>query len=50
VVNKYRVLLTRARRGMVIWVPSGSAADPTRDPKLLDATAAYLEANGIPRL
>jgi hypothetical protein len=47
VVNKYRVLLTRARRGMVIWVPEGDPSDPTRDPSLLEATAAYLLTNGV---
>lgn len=29
----YRVLLTRARRGMVIWVPIGEETDRTRSPK-----------------
>ena len=45
--NAYRVLLTRARQGMVIFVPPGSAADPTRNPKFYDATAEYLEGIGI---
>jgi hypothetical protein len=49
-LNKYRVLLTRAREGMVIWVPSGDPADSTRDPGPLDATAAYLTAAGVPSL
>jgi hypothetical protein len=40
--NKYRVLLTRAREGMVIWVPHGDENDVTRDPARLDATAHYL--------
>ena len=48
--NKYRVLLTRARRGMVIWVPPGELEDCSRDPRSLDATAAYLHAAGIPPL
>ncbi|MBW3596615.1 MAG: DUF2075 domain-containing protein [Planctomycetes bacterium] len=47
VANKYRVLLTRARRGMVIWIPCGNATDLTRDPALFDATAHYLESQGI---
>jgi hypothetical protein len=38
VLNSYRVLLTRAREGMVIWVPLGSEEDSTRRPKELDAT------------
>ncbi|HVT82316.1 MAG TPA: DNA/RNA helicase domain-containing protein [Phycisphaerae bacterium] len=46
-MNKYRVLLTRARRGMVIWVPRGSVRDETREVGLLDATAEYLGRAGI---
>jgi hypothetical protein len=46
-LNKYRVLLTRAREGMVIWVPPGDLADATRDPVALDATAAYLITAGV---
>lgn len=48
--NKYRVLLTRARRGMIIWVPEGDSSDLTRDPQRMDATAAYLRNAGIPDL
>ena len=40
--NAYRVLLTRARRGTVIWVPLGAAEDPTRDPAAYDDTAEFL--------
>lgn len=50
VLNKYRVLLTRARRGMVIWVPRGELTDPTRQPAELDATAEFLIKCGIPDL
>ncbi|MCB1018697.1 MAG: DUF2075 domain-containing protein [Bryobacterales bacterium] len=46
-LNKYRVLMTRGREGMVIWVPSGSADDPTRDPDRLDRTAAFLQECGL---
>jgi len=45
--NKYRVLLTRARRGTVIWVPRGSSSDSTRAPGLFDATADYLNSLGV---
>ena len=31
--NKYRVLLTRARQGMIIYIPEGSNEDVTRNPK-----------------
>jgi hypothetical protein len=48
--NAYRVLLTRARQGMVIYVPLGDQADPTRAPDYYDAIASYLEECGIPRL
>lgn len=44
--NTYRVLLTRAREGVVIWVPKGDPRDPTRNPEELDATADLLVAAG----
>ena len=45
--NAYRVLLTRARQGMVIFVPRGDATDPTRAPNLYDRTFDYLASLGI---
>ena len=45
--NAYRVLLTRARQGMVIVVPSGERADPTRDPRFYDPTFEYLKSTGF---
>lgn len=50
VLNRYRVLLTRARRGMVIWVPRGAEDDPTRDPERFDRVHAALLAAGLPTL
>lgn len=47
IVNKYRVLLTRAREGTVIWVPTGDRSDPTRPPTVYDKIAAYLTRCGI---
>ena len=47
-VNAYRVLLTRARQGMVIFVPTGSPSDPTRHPGFYDATFRYLSGLGLP--
>jgi hypothetical protein len=44
--NKYRVLLTRARLGTVIWVPNGNAEDATRDPRMLDAIANHITRAG----
>ncbi len=38
-LNAYRVLLTRARQGLVIFVPSGDARDVTRSPEFYDRTA-----------
>ncbi len=48
--NAYSVLLTRARQGMVIFVPRGDAADATRPPAEYDAIADWLTACGIPEL
>ena len=45
--NAYRVLLTRARQGMVIVVPHGDPADPTRVPAFYDPTFAYLARTGL---
>jgi len=45
--NAYRVLLTRARQGMVIVVPPGNAEDPTRNPPFYDATFEYLKEIGF---
>jgi hypothetical protein len=47
-INAYRVLLTRARQGMIIVVPNGDAADPTRDPSFYDGTFKFLAKLGIP--
>lgn len=45
--NAYRVLLTRARQGMVIVVPLGDVEDPTRNPEYYDPTFSYLEHVGF---
>jgi DUF2075 family protein/broad-specificity NMP kinase len=47
VLNKYRVLLTRAREGMIIWVPPGDPSDWTRPPRKYDCIAEYLQSCGI---
>lgn len=54
-LNAYRVLLTRARQGIVICVPSGNKQrtaegfyeDPTRLPEFYDATYAYFKGLGM---
>lgn len=45
--NAYRVLLTRARQGLVIFVPEGSASDATRLHAFYDETYSYLRQIGI---
>lgn len=49
-LNAYRVLLTRARQGMVIFVPPGDSGDPTRLPEFYDSTFRFLTGLGIPVL
>lgn len=49
-LNAYRVLLTRARQGMVICVPEGDQNDATRPPSYYDGTYEYLKSLSIPLL
>lgn len=51
-VNSYRVLLTRARQGMIIFVPKGidPEEDPTRDHAYYDGIYKYLLSCGIQEL
>jgi hypothetical protein len=49
-LNAYRVLLTRARQGMVIYVPPGDTSDSTRSPAFYDSTYRYLTELGVPEL
>ena len=46
-INAYRVLLTRARQGMVICVPEGNSEDYTRQPEFYDGVYNYLKEIGI---
>ena len=48
--NAYRVLLTRARQGMVIVVPNGDQKDPTRKSDYYDPTFNYLKRIGFETL
>lgn len=48
--NAYRVLLTRARQGLVIVVPEGNPADATRLPSFYDGTYAVLRDVGLATL
>lgn len=49
-LNAYRVLLTRARQGMVIFIPEGNSDDPTRASEYYESTFSYLREVGIPVL
>jgi hypothetical protein len=45
--NAYRVLLTRARQGMVLFVPPGDEGDRTRAPEFYDSTfCRYIVQSG----
>jgi hypothetical protein len=54
-LNAYRVLLTRARQGMIICIPKGNPnktatgfyEDSTRLPEYYDETFNYLQSIGI---
>src|SRR5205823_3334686 len=46
-LNAYRVLLTRARQGMVIFVPPGDADDATRLPPYYDETYTWCGAESM---
>lgn len=46
-VNAYRVLLTRARQGMIIVVPEGDLEDHTRKSNYYDPTYEYLKSLGL---
>jgi len=48
--NAYRVLLTRARQGMAIFVPEGSDEDQTRKREWYDGVYGYLKTVGITHL
>ena len=51
-VNSYRVLLTRARQGMILFVPRGTdpEEDPTRNSAYYDRIYEYLLSCGIREL
>jgi len=48
--NAYRVLLTRARQGMVIFVPPGAKRDRTRKPDFYEGVSQYLTDLGVPQV
>jgi len=46
-INAYRVLLTRARQGMVIVIPEGNIEDHSSQPEFYNSTFEYLKSIGI---
>lgn len=50
VANSYRVLLTRARQGMVVFVPQGSNDDETRPPQIYHEIHEFLRSCGFAEL
>jgi len=48
--NAYRVLLTRARQGLIIYLPEGDDLDHTRPKEFYDSTYQYLKMCGIPSI
>ncbi len=48
--NAYRVILTRARQGMIIYIPKVDGSDRTRPSVFYDGTFEYLKLCGIPTL
>ena len=50
IANAYRVLMTRARQGLVIFVPPGDERDDTRVPSFYDGTYELLLESGVPVL
>ena len=47
IANSYRVLLTRGRQGIVIFVPDGNDSDATRKKTFYDQTYDFLKSCGI---
>ena len=45
--NSYRVLLTRARQGMILYIPNGDNTDVTRKQNMYDGTYQFFKQIGI---
>jgi hypothetical protein len=48
--NAYRVLLTRARQGFIVYIPRGDIADHTRLPEYYNGVYEYLIHLGMPQI
>ncbi len=46
-LNTYRVLLTRVREGIIIFLPTGDQSDGTRLPEFYDPIFAFLKSCGM---
>ena len=46
-LNAYRVLLTRARQGMIIFIPDGDESDRTRKPEFYNPVYEYFIQCGV---
>lgn len=49
-LNAYRVLLTRARQGMVIYIPHGDERDQTRLPEFYTSIYELFSSCGVPSI
>lgn len=49
-LNTYRVLLTRARQGLIIFVPFGDENDSTRPKELYNGIFTYIKSVGFPEI
>ena len=49
-LNRYRILLSRAKNGMVIWVPPGDEFDKSTLPRFYNGVAEFMQNCGIPKL
>lgn len=49
-LNTYRVLLTRARQGMIIFIPEGDESDRTRKPEFYDPVFQYFIQCGVEQI
>ena len=47
IANSYRVLLTRMRQGLVVFVPEGDENDPTRPSQVYDEIFNFLNGCGF---
>jgi hypothetical protein len=50
ILNAHRVLLTRARQGVVVFLPNGDSNDPTRKPSWYEDLYRYFVECGLKEL